>query len=370
MQIRPTKALINLSNLAHNYMVISGRVQPAKIIAVVKADAYGHGAHKIVEKLITLENPPELYAVATVEEVIDLTISFPRAKFLVFEPFNATMIKSIQKYRYEVTVSSFDQLEYIKQAGLQEKLGVHIKIDTGMGRLGFKTDEVDRLLKVLPAINIISIKGVYTHFATSDEPDRMFTGLQIERFEEVLSKFKAAGIETGLVHAANSGGIFDYPQAHFDAVRPGISLYGFYKDEETSTNLGLKPVMSIVGSLSTVKRFAAGESISYGRKFILQKDSWIGSISIGYADGIRRSLSNKICCLINGKKYSQAGTITMDRIMIDLEDDEYPIGQEVVILSDDPKSDTSCWQWCAALDTIPYEITAGISKRVPRVYES
>ncbi|GAB1348281.1 alanine racemase [Ignavibacteriales bacterium] len=369
MQIRPTKALINLSNLEENYSIITQYASPAKIIAVVKADAYGHGARQIVEKLNTLENPPCIYAVATVEEVIDLQNSFPLLRFLVFEPFNLNMAEALQQFEFEITITSTDQLKMIESLNLSGETGVHVKIDTGMGRLGFKEDEIDGLLKHLTGINKLSIKGVYTHFATSDGFDREFTLKQIECFERVLSKFKEAGISTGIIHTSNTGAIIDYPQAKYDAVRPGISLYGYYKDIETTVALGLKPVMSLVSTLSTVKKFKAGESISYGRSFILETDSWIGTVAAGYADGIRRSLSGKISCAIAGIEYPQVGTITMDRFMVNLGETEYPVGTVVTILSDDLQFNANCWEWCDKMDTIPYEITCGISKRVPRVYE-
>lgn len=368
MQIRPTKALINLDNLANNYRKISSRADGKEVIAVVKADAYGHGAIKIVEKLNTLEHPPVMYAVATVEEVIDLRETFPGISILIFEPFNRRFIDELRQYNITATLSSIEQLVELQELDPQGKIDFHIKIDTGMGRLGVKHYEVYQLVEELKKIKTLSIKGIYTHFATSDEDDASYTSLQIERFEKVLRTLKAAGISTGIVHSANSGGIFDHPSTHYDAVRAGISLYGYYKNRERSITEGLKPLMSLKSEIGTIRRFLAGENVSYGLRYTTAIDTNIASIPVGYADGVRRALQNRISIQIGGKTYPQAGTITMDRIMVDLGDDHHPPGTEVVLLSDDFTSGCDGWYWCKVLDTIPYEVTCGISSRVPRIY--
>ncbi|GAB1443905.1 alanine racemase [Ignavibacteriales bacterium] len=368
MQIRPTKAVINLRHLADNYRIISSVNQGKDIIAVVKADAYGHGARRIVEKLITLESPPACFAVATVEEVIDLIKFFPEQNFLVFEPFSPELIPALKMYNFSISITSPIQLQQIREAGFDRNINIHLKLDTGMGRVGIKYYNIEVLINELKISTGIDVKGVYTHFATSDEEDGSFTSLQNERFVNILSQLKEAGIPTGKVHAANSGGVFDHSYTHFDAVRPGIALYGYYKDRNTSIKLGLKPLMSLQSKLSTVERFREGESISYGRRFILEHDSWVASIPVGYADGVSRALRGKFQCGIEGNLYPQVGTITMDRILLNLGDDYYPPGSDVTILSTDNNSGNDAWKWCQILDTIPYEITCNISKRVHRVY--
>lgn len=368
MQIRPTKACIDLSNLANNYQKIRSHAPQSEVIAVVKADAYGHGARWIVEKLNTLEHPPAMYAVATVEEVINLRRYFPDVAVLLFEPFDSGFIDKVKKFKVTVTVSSLEQLQSLRETDPDGKIDYHVKIDTGMGRLGIKHYHVDDLIATLNKIKRSGIKGIYTHFATSDEEGSDFTKLQIERFNSVLSALRSAGIDTGMVHASNSGGIFDYPEAHFDAVRAGISLYGYYMNRERSIEIGLKPVMSLSSRLGSVARFRESENVSYGLRFTTPGETWIASIPAGYADGIRRSLQNRISVAINGKIYRQAGTITMDRIMIDTGDDFHPVGTKVTLISGRFGSGCDCWNWCEVLDTIPYEITCGISSRVPRIY--
>ncbi len=368
MQIRPTKAVINLRHLADNYRIISSVNRGKGIIAVVKADAYGHGARKVVEKLITLEAPPVCFAVATVEEVIDLIKYFPEQNFLAFEPFSPELIPALKKYKFSISITSPVQLQQIREAGFDKNIDIHLKLDTGMGRVGIKYYNIGVLINELKVSAGINVKGVYTHFATSDEDDDSFTSLQNERFLRLLDQLKDAGIPTGMVHAANSGAVFDHPATHYNAVRPGIALYGYYKNRETSLKHGLKPVMSLQSKLSTVERFIEGESISYGRRFILEKDSYVASIPVGYADGVSRALRGKFECGIGGKLYPQVGTITMDRILLNLGDDYYPPGSDVTILSNDYNSGMDAWNWCRVLDTIPYEITCNISKRVHRVY--
>ncbi len=368
MQIRPTKACIDLSNLASNYQKIRSNAPHSEVIAVVKADAYGHGARRVVEKLNTLEHPPVMYAVATVEEIIDLRKSFPDIELLLFEPFHPGFLEKARDNRVTLTVNSLDQLKLLSESDPKREVDFHLKIDTGMGRLGIKHYETEQLIRTLHEIKRAGIKGVYTHFATSDENKPEYTRMQLERFTGVIESLQTAGIDTGMIHAANSGGIFDHPNTHFNAVRAGISLYGYYKDRNRTVEIGLKPVMSLSSEIGSISKFKQGENVSYGLRYTTSRESWIASAPLGYADGVRRSLQNRISVLVENKVYKQAGTITMDRIMIDLGEDYYPVGTKVEFLTGYFGSGCDCWDWCEVLDTIPYEITCGISSRVPRIY--
>jgi len=237
-----------------------------------------------------------------------------------------------------------------------------------MGRLGIKHYETEKLINTLREIKRSGIKGIYTHFAAADEDRSEYTRMQTGRFNRVIEDLRSAGIDTGTIHAANSGGIFDHRSTHFNAVRAGISLYGYYRDRERSVEIGLKPLMSLTSEIGSVAKFRAGENVSYSLRFTTSEDSWIASVPLGYADGVRRSLQNRIAVLINEKIYRQAGTITMDRMMIDLGNDYHPVGTDVTLLTGYFGSGCDCWNWCEVLDTIPYEITCGISSRVPRIY--
>lgn len=368
--MRPSFAEINLDNLKFNYLNIRKKVN-RKIMAVVKADAYGHGVERIVKKLDSLENKkPEYYAVAIPEEGIELRKLKVKQPILIFEPFALRQAKIVFKYNLIPTVSSHHHLKMFEQTGkIRKPLKVHVKIDTGMNRLGVVHNYAfDFLLSLCRNKNFI-IDGIYTHFATSDEKDKTFANLQLERFNNVINQLKKAGIDYGLAHAANSGAILDMFPAYFDMVRPGISLYGYYPSLETSESIKLKPVMSLISFVNSIKRILPGESVSYGRRFTAESEMSIAEVPFGYADGYSRNLTNKTASIINGKMYPQVGTVTMDRVMFNAGNDEIKIGQKVILLGKSKNQTIDAWDWGKALGTIPYEITCGITKRVPRVYK-
>jgi alanine racemase len=215
--------------------------------------------------------------------------------------------------------------------------------------------------------NVI-IDGVYTHFATSDEKDKTFVNKQIERFVQVISELKKMMIHCGIIHVANSGAILDLPNSYFDMVRPGISLYGYYPSLETTESINLKPVMSLVSQVSTIMKIKKGETIGYGRKFKAKNDIIAGTLPIGYADGLLRGLSNKIKVIINNNEFKQVGRISMDRISINLENSKVKEGNKAILLGKSKNYKITALDWSEILNTIPYEITCSISKRVPREY--
>jgi len=368
--MRPSFAEINLSSLEFNYLNIRKKVN-RKIMAVVKADAYGHGVKRIVKKLDSLgDKQPDYYAVAIPEEGIELRKLKVKQPILIFEPISPQQAKLVFKYNLIPTVSSPLHLKIFEQTGKIEKpLRVHVKIDTGMNRIGVAySDAFNFLINLSRDKNFIT-DGIYTHFATSDEKDKTFANLQLERFKNIIQQLKEAGVDYGLAHAANSGAILDMPEAYFDMVRPGISLYGYYPSLETSESIKLKPVMSLISFVNSVKRILPGESVSYGRKFTAENETTIIEVPFGYADGYRRNLTNKTFCLVKGKMYPQVGTITMDRVMFNAGNDIIKIGQKVILLGKTKTEKIDAWDWGNVLGTIPYEVTCGITKRVPRVYK-
>jgi alanine racemase len=250
-----------------------------------------------------------------------------------------------------------------------EKIKVHIKVDTGMNRLGIDYDKAFDFIKYISSKKRIIIDGVYTHFAEADSKNKSFTYLQLNRFKEIITKLKSENINSGLLHAANSAAVLDLPETYFDMVRCGITLYGYYPSLETSESIKLKPVMSISSNVTAVKELEPGETVSYGRRFKVKKRTKIISVPVGYADGYRRGLSNKAKGILKGKIINQVGTVTMDRIMFDVGDTDVKPGDKVTLLGKDKKQNVDAWDWAKALDTIPYEITCGITKRLPRVYE-
>lgn len=363
--MRPTFAEVNLTNLKKNFSYLRSLAPKSKMMAVVKADGYGHGAVQISKSLLSSENPPEYFAVALVEEGIELRKAGIKIPILVFDPLNEKNIRSIFDYNLLATINDESQLQFFKE-GNSYQLKTHLKIDTGMGRVGLEPKKAIQFLKSLKKVGA-EIEGIYTHFASADA-DSDFTNLQIKRFNKIISEIRKEKIHKGLVHASNSSAALHYPAAHYDCVRPGLSLYGFTPNWKDHLSKNLFPLLQIKSYVSTVRFFNKGESVSYGRKYILKERSKIISVPIGYADGLSRSLTNKMECIIGDKKYPQAGTVTMDRIMFDVGNENINIGDEVILIGQSGKLKITAWDLARKLKTIPYEITCGISKRIPRIY--
>ncbi len=365
--MRPTKAIIDLDALSKNYVNLRERVNNRPLIAVVKADAYGHGMLQCVKKLSSLETPPEYYGVALLEEAVELADSnITDSKILCFAPFEIGEINTYTKKSIIPTVCTVEQIDEIKNLEDASSLVVHVNIDTGMGRLGIPYSMAQDFILELSKTNI-TVDGVYTHFATSDEKDKEYANLQLKRFLQVKNSLHSNGLKDTKFHCANSGAVIDMPESWLDMVRPGISLYGYYPSEETSESVELKPVMSIQTKVSTIREVQKGESVSYGRKYFATKNILAGTIPLGYADGISRALSNKISVIINNKLYDQIGRVTMDRILVKVDEAVTP-GDDVLLLGSTDNHIIDACDWASILDTIPYEVTCNISKRVPRFY--
>lgn len=368
--MRLTYAEINLRNLQFNYLNIKKRVENRKIMAVVKADAYGHGMIDIVKALSLLgNNRPEYYGVALIEEAVKLRkAKIIKEPVLTFSPFDFSEIDIYKKYKIYPTITSSRHYYQLRKYKSTAELRVHINIDTGMGRLGIRYDEALEIIYKLAKLKNVKIDGIYTHFATSDEKDKTFANIQLKRFGKIIRELKKMNINFGLIHTANSGAIIDMPDSWFDMVRPGISLYGYYPSLVTLESIKLKPVMSLISSIDNIKKIKKGESISYGRKYFASKDMNVVSIPIGYADGIIRTLTNNISGILKGKIVRQIGRVTMDRIIFDSSNLNVKIGDKIILLGKKGPLQITAWDWATNLNTIPYEITCGISKRVPRVY--
>ncbi|MCH8170064.1 MAG: alanine racemase [Bacteroidetes bacterium] len=376
--MHPSYAVINLSNLKYNFLNIRKKIKDTKIMAVVKADAYGHGMIECAALLESLgKNKPEYFSVAFPNEGRQLREAKINQPILIFEPFTKDQVHLLFKYNLIATVFSLDHLRILdwglKQIGnknkILPKIKIHIKVDTGMNRLGIGTKEAIDFIYQLKKKIFLIIDGIYTHFACADETDKTFTRLQLKRFEDILKELKKINITYGLAHAANSGAILDVPNSYLDMVRPGISLYGYYPSLETSKSIKLKPVMSLYSKVASAKQIKKGDTVSYGRKYTAKRKTKIVSIPLGYADGIARGLSNKMEVLIKGKKYKQVGIVTMDRVMINVKNDDIKVGDKVIMFGNVKNNYISVWDWCKAIDTIPYEITCNISNRIPRIYK-
>jgi alanine racemase len=369
--MRDTFAEINISNLIFNYLNVRKRVANRPVMAVVKADAYGHGMVEVVSALEKLEEKkPNYYGVALLEEGLELRkAKVTKSPILVFAPFKIDELKEYLKFKITPTITSDFEINQLRKEKLVKKLHVHVNIDTGMGRVGLPFENAILTIKKILQNKNILIDGIYTHFATSDEKDKTYAKLQLKRFLNIVEKLKEIIADVGLIHAANSGAILDIPNAHLDMVRLGISLYGYYPSFDTTESVKLKPVMNLISEVASINKVSKGTYISYGRKYKTTCDTKIISVPIGYADGIKRGLTNKFYSIIKNKKYHQVGTVTMDRIMFDVGNAKIKVGDKVILLGKSRNEEISANDWCEILDTIPYEITCGISKRVPRIYK-
>ncbi len=366
--MRSTFALVDLSNLLYNYLNIKKKVKKTKIMTVVKADAYGHGIKEVTSALnSTGKNKPDYYAVAFIQEGIELRKLKIKQPILIFEPLAEKQdLHWIEKYNLLPTIFNYDHVEVINRA--HKKIKVHIKVDTGMHRLGINYESALEFIKEISKIKNIEIDGIYSHFATSDHKNKNFANLQFLRFKKLLDKLRSENVKYGLAHMANSGAILDLPETYLDMVRPGICLYGYYPSLETSKSIKLRPVMSLISKVESVKEINKGESVSYGRRFKAYRKTKIISVPFGYADGYNRNLTNQSKAIINGKMYNQIGTVTMDRIMFNIGEDKVSLGDEVILLGKQGNKKIDAWDLSKKLNTIPYEITCNISKRVPRIY--
>lgn len=371
--MRNSFALINLKNLKFNYLNLRKKVSPSKFLAVVKADAYGHGAIEVAKYLSSLTPKPEYFGIALIEEGVELRKSGLKEPILVFDVISNSSLKLASKFDLTITISrksDFSLLtNYFKKYKSSKKIKAHIKINTGMNRLGIRWDEnLSELLKFY-SFGKVDIEGIYTHFATSDIPNDSFAKVQLKRFNELILKILNNNIKPGIVHAANSGAILNIPDSYFDMVRAGISLYGYKPDLSSLETVELKPVMSLHSKVASVNYINRGESVSYGQKFFAKNKTKIASVSFGYADGYSRGLTNKAKAIIKNKFYNQVGTVTMDRIMFEVKNDNICENDEVILLGSKNNLIFDVWDWSKILNTIPYEITCNISKRVPRLYK-
>ncbi len=366
--MRPTRAEINLSAFEFNFNQVRKLVGgKTKIMAVVKANAYGHGAVEISKVAVSLD--ADYLAVAIPEEGIKLRENGIDLPILVFGPPFESQIELFFKYDLIPTIATFECAEKFDSfAGkFGRKIKCHVKVDTGMGRVGVSyKNAVEFVKKIFHDFKNLHIEGIYTHFATSDEKDKSFAYLQFERFLEVVREIESSGIKIPLKHCANSGAILDLPETYLDMVRPGVMLYGYYPSLDVLNKVELKPVMILKSKVSFLKEIELGTSISYGRKFIAKEKTKIATIPIGYADGYSRLLTNLGKVEINGKIFPVVGTVTMDQIMVDVGlNTEIKVGDDVILFG---SKNLTAWDVARWLGTIPYEICCKISLRVPRVY--
>ena len=367
--MRPTRAEINLGAIAFNLQGIRRQVAPAGIMAVVKADAYGHGALQVSR--VALEEGASYLAVAVIDEAIALRKAGIEAPLLVFGGFSHEDARLFVDWELDATVFDRQGLALISQAARKRNrpVRVHVKADTGMGRLGVDFREAVPIIEMVRNTEGVELVGLYTHFATSDALDKSYANLQLLRYKSLIDELASKGIRIPLKHTANSGAILDMPGSWFDLVRPGIMMYGHYPSAETTGSVEIHPAMSFKTAVIQVKQIERGQSVSYGRTFIADRLMTIATLPVGYADGYNRLLSNRGEVLIRGRRFPVAGRVCMDLIMAAAgAGDEIRTGDEVVLFGRQGDEEISVASICELLGTIPYEVTCWISKRVPRVY--
>lgn len=364
---RRTAAVIDLSAIEENCRKVRRRIGTGvKICAVVKADAYGHGAVP-VSHWLEKKHLADFLGVGMVEEGIELRESGIGLPILILENVMPDEMESAVGNDLRLTLSDaavVPQLtDLIGRMGL--KIKVHVKVDTGMGGSGCPVEKAPVLVETIEKAPGLDIEGFYSHFASSDTRDQSYSRHQIGIFTSLLAEIEGRGAKIPIKHLANSGGIMGLEESFFDMVRPGIMLYGHYPSDEIEKSVPLRSAMTLRSEILYVKRMRKGSSISYNRTYITAGDSYVATIPIGYADGLNRLLSNRLMVRIAGKLYPIAGRVCMDRIFVDMGNDFHPIGTEVVIFGHE---DLTASHIARILGTIPYEVTTAVGKRVERVY--
>lgn len=363
-------AIIDVSALHHNLDQVRQRIpKGCDILAVVKADAYGHGDTAIASALAGMG--VRRFGVATVEEGIHLRQSGLPHAILVMGALRPAHSAAMIAHRLTPIIHDRDFAEQFakEMPSSARPYPVHIKVDTGMGRLGLYPDDVLPLLQSSPFKDTLSAEGLMTHFADADNEEPAFTTLQIELFRALIGRVKASGIDIPLLHAANSAAILLHPSAHFTMVRPGIMLYGYHTITHPDSPPDLHPILSLVTRVVQVRSLAPGESVSYNRVFTTRRPSRIAVLRIGYADGYSRLLSNRGAVLISGRRAPIVGQICMDMTMVDVTDiPNVAPGDEAVLIGRQGGLRITAAHLAAWSQTIPYEVLCAIGPRVRRVY--
>jgi alanine racemase len=373
---RPAWAEISASAIAHNVRVLKAVMGDSLLCAVVKANAYGHGAPLAARA--ALEGGADALAVAIVDEGIELREAGVSAPILLLAEIPAATIPDALGHSLTLTIGSLEGAR--AAAAWAEKLGgvhpVHVKVDTGMRRMGVALEQVDDVVDLLLASRAIDFEGLYTHFSVADgssADDRAFTKGQIKLFNEVVEALRERGVSPRMVHSGNSAGALGYPEARLSMVRVGLALYGYLPAGWLASaleqqGLQLKIALALRAQVVAVRRVPKGERPSYGRSRALERDSTIATVSFGYADGYpRRLFEGGADVLIHEKRYPLAGNVTMDQLLVDVGDDDVAVGDVVVLLGPQGHELITADEWAVKANTITWEILCGIGARVPRV---
>jgi alanine racemase len=367
---RPTRVEIDLAALRHNFREIQRTVgADCDVLAVVKANAYGHGVSQVATVLA--ETGATLFGVALVEEGLELRKSGIEQPIVVlgsvFPGQEADVLEChLTPVLYDLTCAR--RLDSAARAA-GRSIDYHLKVDTGMGRLGFRVEQLDEVLPVLKNLKNLNMSGLMSHLAVADEPERPLTELQYQDFAGVVEKVELSGFNPGYRHIANSAGVYGHELAGCNLVRPGISLYGGLTGGPFAREFTQQPVMRFVSQVAQLKELPPDSGVSYGHRFVTSRHSRIAAIPVGYADGYNRLLSNCGEVLIHGRRAPVAGTVCMDWILVDVTDmSDVQVGDQVTLLGRDGDDIITAEEWADKVGSITYEVFCLVGKRVPRVF--
>ncbi len=371
MLLRPTWAEIDLPALVQNLKNISRKIgRQTKILAIVKADAYGHGALEVAR---VCEKYHCYLGVALIEEAITLRQAGIKAPILILGSiFPFTNFKYVLDYNLIPTIASLAGARSLSRIAVKhkQKIKFHLKVDTGMGRIGIRPQSAVATIKKIKTLPSIEMEGLYTHLASAED-DEAYSRQQIEIFIKIIQELEQEKVKVKYKHISGSAAIIKYRNYPLNMVRPGLMMYGIAPFKGAEKKITLHPVLSLKTKIVYLKRLSKGNSISYGRTFITKRNSFIGTLPVGYADGYPRSLSNKAVALVQGQRAPVIGRVCMDMCMIDLTGRKgLDVGEEVVLIGKQEQDNISVNEVAEWAKTISYEIVCGISKRVPRIYKT
>jgi len=363
-------AEINLDAVRRNVRAIREKVGPGvAIMPAVKANAYGHGAVKVSRA--ALEAGVDMLGVARIEEAVELRDAGIEAPILILGPPSPDAAPEIVGRDVTTAICDEDFARALSAcASASGKTAkAHVKLDTGMGRVGVPVESALELILSVAALPGITIEGVFTHFPSADEEDSGFTKQQLAQFGNLISELESRGIRPRFVHAANSAAILDHPDSHFDLVRPGIMFYGLYPGANVGRSVAVQPVLTLKTRVVFLKEIPVGATVSYGRTFRAPRRTRVATIPIGYADGFSRLLSNRGQAIVNGRKVPVIGRVCMDLTMLDVTDvPGVQVGDEVVLYGTQGNERIGVEEVAAMIGTIPYEVLCAVGPRIPRVY--
>ena len=368
---RPTIAAISLSAIRHNVRAIKDKVgPPCRVMAVVKADAYGHGMIPVARA--ALDAGAQWLGIATVDEAVALRdAGIKNTPIMILGPSFPEDAEVLVEHDISIAVGSLDVARALGAAArkMKKKARVHLKVDTGMGRFGFWWKDLIPILSDIKKIRGINLEACFTHFAVSDIPDYTYTRFQNSNFRNFLKAAEKHNIHFEMVHAANSGAILQHPDAYYDMVRAGVMLYGMLPDPETRQTVPIEPVMTLTTRLVEVRTHPRGRFLSYGCTFQTKRKSRIGVLPIGYGDGFSRKFSNRGEVIIRGRRAPIVGRVCMDQVLVDVTDiPGASVGDEVLLWGKKGNDVLKIVEVAGWMETITYEVTCALGRRIPRVY--